>query len=92
MKISGLSGKRMEIETGRWYLLRAKSAKFRDVGGNGARLEVMFVVAEGKFCGEEFCDSFFLSPKAVNRLHCFLSRAGYPKELLNNERTGALPR
>lgn len=86
LHVPGLKPDSQVIKPGRWYLLKAENPLLRDVKGAKPRLEVTLVIDEGELKGEKLSDSFYLTTKkAKQRLWHFLSRAGYPKELLEEE-------
>lgn len=82
MKVAGLSGS--ELKKGSWYLFRAESAVIRNVGKDSEKMEVKFVVENGPLAGNPLSEDFLLK-KAVSRLETFLSRSGYPKELIEQD-------
>jgi len=93
LHVPGLKPDSQIVKPDRWYLLKVAGEKneepkplLRDVSGAKPRLEVTLVIDEGEFKGEKLSDSFYLtSKKSKQRLWHFLSRAGYPKELLEEE-------
>lgn len=84
MKIPGLSGNG-GLKDKSWYLFVTESATFRNIGKDNAKLEVKFVVDAGPSTGAPLVDDFLLGPKAISRLRTFLSRARYPKQLLDDD-------
>lgn len=83
MKIPGLGGKvNGTLKSGEWYLLRAEAARFLD---DNRRMEVTFAVEDTAAAGGKFIDDFYLTPKAISRMRTFLSRSGYPADLMEQE-------
>jgi hypothetical protein len=86
MKIPGLKGAAgLNIPLDEWYLLESTSAAVRDIGTKRAKVEVEFQIVQGQFAGGKFVEQFFLTTKALSRLRHFLSRGGYPPDLLEQD-------
>jgi hypothetical protein len=78
VKVPGLKTvEQRAVQFGKWYVLEANEAAWRDATGPQPKLDVNMRVAEGVHAGTKFIERFFITPKAVNRLRLFLSRATY---------------
>jgi hypothetical protein len=84
MKVPGVSAEMIRIEGGKWYLLEAVKATWRDIAKK-PKLDVIFSVLRGDSLGEKFRETFFITEQSMSRLRCFLSRSGYPAELLSQD-------
>ena len=84
MKVEGLSGNG-GLQDKHWYLFLTQEAVFRNIGKDNAKLEVKMTVDAGPQAGAPLVDDFLLGPKAISRLRTFLSRAGYSKELMDQD-------